>query len=230
MLAMQAIQASKAAEKNEEVSKASSVPKSTKLSTKKHYNRVERRRKLGREAIGKKPMKHPKITHIKPIEVSLDGDRESTTSTEPQTAEDPLPSIDVSASKYQETPGAEGKDTNDIDNKGSFPGEQTTTAQILKELTDLLDSSLNLKRSKSPKRPVTVAGKVKALSKNTKQRAALVATLTELQSSGERPGVKSRKEFNSQLPAYLNPNPEETPGSLHQKKVVLQISLDALKD
>lgn len=236
MLAMQASQSPKAAKENEEVLKKHSVPGSTKQKVHTRAERSERRRKSEKAALGKKATKRSKRskkTKAKPTGVHLSEAAEITTPTEPQTAEESTISIEASAGKSQETLGAEDKEVNDSENKGNVPGEQMATAQKLHDIMGILESSKN---RKNPQNSVKVARKAKASSTDTKRKAAIVAMLNELQESGVRPRVDADKAaamiayYSRQLLAHLKANPNETPESLRQIKVILHISCDAAED
>lgn len=226
MLAMQASQSPKAAKENEEVLKKHSVPGSTKQKVHTRAERSERRRKSEKAALGKKATKRSKRskkTKAKPTGVHLSEAAEITTPTEPQTAEESTISIEASAGKSQETLGAEDKEVNDSENKGNVPGEQMATAQKLHDIMGILESSKN---RKNPQNSVKVARKAKASSTDTKRKAAIVAMLNELQESGVRPRVDADKAaamiayYSRQLLAHLKANPNETPESLRQIKIL----------
>lgn len=230
---MQASQALRAAGENEEVFKARAVSESTKQSPKSSYTRAERRQKLALEKKSMERSKRSKQEQAKPVEVPLNGVADFTTSTELQSAEERLASIEASTRKSQERPRVEDKDASENDNKGSGPGEQTATAQKLKDIMDILESS----RSQNlPRNPMKVARKAKIPSKDTKRKAAIVATLNELENSGENPDVDHREAaamisyFSNQLLAHLKESPEETPGSLHELRVIVQTSSDVVED
>ena len=233
MLAMQASQASKAADENEEVPKADNVPETTKQSPKKLLTRAkrsERRRKLEEAALGKKAIKRSKKTQAKRREESLDEVAEITTSMEPRATEEQSISVEASVRKSQETLGAEGKETNKS-SRGNVRGEQTVNAQKLDDIMDILESSKNQKK---PELPEKLARKVKISSRDTKPKAAVVATLNDLPNSGERPDVDARKTaailsyYNDQLLAHLKANPDETTESLHHLRVIIHISSNAI--
>ena len=255
MLEMKASQASKAAEENEEVSKARFVPESTKRSPRKFYTRAERseqRRKLKKAELDQKAMKKFEEKQAKSVDVPLNEVAEITTSTEPQIAEEQSTDIEASLGKTQGTLAAEGKEANDNDSKGNIPTGQGETAQKLDDIMDILESSKTKKRLKAPMKaarkakkplktrkppetPVKVIRKAKEGSTGTKKEAARVATLNKGQKSKESSDEDSRKvaamieSYSSQLLAHLKANPEEASGSLYQVKVSLHISFNLIE-
>lgn len=228
LLAIQASQAGRAAEENEQVlnassvSDASSVPESTKRSLKKFHTRAERserRRKLEKVALSKKTVKRITQPRVKPMKVPPDEVTETTKPATPQNAEEPSTSVEASAGKSQGTLGAEGNESIGKDSKGNVSGGQTATAQKLDDIMKILESSKN---RGMPEHPLNVGRKAKSSSTDTNRKAKVVATLKKLQSSGERPAVKSRKAaaiisyYSTQLLAYLKAKPEEMTDSLRQ--------------
>ncbi len=256
MLEMLASQTLKAAEENEDLSKARFVPESTKRSPKKSYTRAERseqRRKLKKAEFDQRTMKGSKQKQAKPVDVLLNEVAEITTSTEPQTAEEPSTDIEASVGKTQGTLTADGKKGNDNNSKGNVPTEQGETAQKLDDIMEILESSKKkkklkppmkaarkakkpLKNRKKPEAPVKVFRKAKEGSTDTKKEAAGVATLNKNHKSEENLDEDSRKvaamieSYSSQLLAHLKANPEEASGSLYQLEVSLHISSDFIED
>ena len=253
----------KAVEVNEEVPKARSVSESTMQGPELLDNRtrrIEQRRNSRMEKLGKKVTgatkapKAPKATkateaekasrptkrsqqsereQAKSIGVPLDEVAEITTSTESQTAEEPLTSIEASTKRGQETIEAESKEADDNDSNGKSPGEQTPAAEKIDDIIKILNSS------KKPKGTAkSVAKRRKAIPSSTlsKRKAAEVSSLNGLPSSGERQNsdllsaAATIARFNGQLLAHLKANPEKSPRSLRELKVVLQLSPNEIED
>lgn len=234
---MQVSQASKAVEKTVEENKQS--PKNS-------YTEAERsepRRKSNKAALEKlvmKAMKRSKNKKAKPIDVPLNEVAETTTSTEPQIAEESSTNIEASAAgKSQETLATDGKEANDNHSKGKIPTAQGATAQKVDDITDILKSSKKRKMPKTPVKAVLKARKsrkAREVSTNTKKKAAETMIIKEDQKSGESPDANSRKtaamiaSYSNRLLAHLKANPEETSRSIYHLKVVLHISSDFIED
>ena len=216
---MQASQASKAADENEEVPKTRSVPKSKKQSRKKLATRAKGKRRLEKVALSKKAMKRSKQKVPKSMEVSLSEVAEITRATEPHTAEKSSTSIEASARQGRKRPGAKPKEVNEDDSKVNILGAQMSTAEKLDDIMDILDSSNN---QKMPGSPVKVIRKIVP---STKSETAVMAALNELQNYGEIPEVSPARatailaHFSRQVLAHLQTNPGKSSGSVHQLRV-----------
>ena len=228
---MQTSQASKAADKIEEVPRTRSVPKSKKQRRKKLSTgaKGKGRRKIEKVALSKKAMKRSKQKEAKAIEVPLNEVAEIATAAEPQTAEESSTSIEASAKQGRGTPRAKLKEANDNDSKGNIAGAQMTTAEKLDDIMDILDSSKN---QKQPGSPVNVIRKIVP---SVKIQPAVLAALNELQNKEESPDVNPAKAaaitayYSRQILAHLKANPREMSGSIHHLKVNLHIASNSVK-
>lgn len=228
---MQASQAPKAAEENEHVPKANTVPESAKRSPKKSYTRAEGsegRRKAGKAALGKKTVKRSKQPQVKQMEVPPNEVAQTTKLRAPQNAEQASKNVKASGRNSQGTTRAEGNVS-----EGNVAGGQTATAQKLDDIMKILESPKN---QGTPEHQVHMGQKAKPSSTATKRKAEVVATLKKLQSSGKRPALKSHKAaaiiayHSNQLLAYLKKNHEETPESLHRLSVMSPTLVDSVED
>lgn len=206
--------------------KAHSVPKSTEWSPKKSSKgpeSPEQAQHPKNAAHGKKATKRSKRKGANSVEVQSNEVTESTNSTETQIAAEPPTSIEIPAEKVQESQGAQDKEFIETERVGNVLGEQTTTAQKLDDIVDVLESPKNQKKAA---KAVKLARKSNPLSKGIKRKAAIVP----------KPDVSSGKaaalirKISSQLLARLKAYPNDTSGSLQELKVSFHISCDAIED
>ena len=222
MFAMQARQASKAAEEVNDVPQARFVSESTKWVPRKSATRAEKSEKA---ALGKKAIERSKQMQAKPIDLGQDKFAEIATST-PQKREESPTSIKASTEKVGETSGAEGKEANHEDSTRSVSDKQGAIAQKLDDIMDILESSKR-KRRRLQKlvKSARMARGTKAKSKETELKSGALAILNDLHNRRTLLDPNSRKadaqisHSSSQLLAPPKATSGETSRSLDQSKV-----------
>ena len=236
MLAKQAIRASKAPEENTELPITLSLSKSAKPSPKKSSTRAERveRRRRPNRADDKKVTKRSEQAQVKPVEAALREDAAFTTSSNSQTAEEVSRDTSATAGPSPEAQIVDVEEASGNDSKRTVQGEQTTTAQKLNDIMKDFWDPEEQTETKLPKKTAKVARKAKALSKDTRQKKAVVAAFNELKKGGDRQDARHRtavsviRNYTSKLLAHLRANPKKTSEPLHQLEVLNQIPICAI--
>ena len=208
------------------------MSKSAKLSLKKsstRAERAERRRRAKRRVDEKKVRKRSEQAQAKPGEAALSEDAALTIPTEAQTAEEVSRDTSASAGPSPEAQRLDVEEASGTISKGAVQGEQTTTAQKLEEIMEILWDPKKQTVLKMPKMTAKVARKAKSSSKDTAQKKAVVAAFNELRKGGDRQDARHRtavsviRNYTSKLLAHLRANPKKTSESLSQLEVLIQI-------